>query len=235
MDAAGFWNSNVLGAGEVASSAVDELGRTFSDTKMSPQKNSLLQTDTDPADPKAVSSGRSKSEGGLIPFDVEVPVAYGSVSSNHQVAMTDINSGTVTSAGGMGVVEEDEPVTSGVRKATSILENIESERVPCPPLCGATFGFGNGGLVMFHNGEIKKMWHWFQRTDTIRLASAPSRKADSSAPDEVLSPRIDASITDKPTITSGPRTLKELVNMMKTAKEVGGCQVITVCTHGKSC
>jgi hypothetical protein len=222
VDAAGFWNSNALGAGEVSSSAADELGRTFADHKLSPQRNKLLHTvDNGLADPPTASSGRKKGEGGLLPFDLEVPVAYGSVSANTQVAVTDINSGAVVSTGGMGVVEEGEAVSGDARETTPILENIESERVPCPRLCGATFGFGNGGLVMFHNGEIKKMWNWFQRTDTIRLSSVPSGKAENSSSDpELLSPRVDVSNTENRTMASGPRTLKELVHMMKTAKEV---------------
>eukprot|EP00980_Cylindrotheca_fusiformis_P009435 scaffold2065_cov107-Cylindrotheca_fusiformis.AAC.5 len=213
VDAAGFWNSNYLGAGELLQSARDELGRPLPEQKQSPQKNTLLQKmDPNLADPNTTSTGLQLGEGGILPFDLEVPVAYGSVSANPQVAMTDMNSGTVLSSGGL---EETEPVSTDVRETTPILENIESERVPCPPLCGATFGFGNGGLVMFHNGEIKKMWNWFQRTDTIRLASVPSRKTDISASDELLSSRINASIRDN----YGPRTLKELANMMKTAKE----------------
>lgn len=208
LDAAGFLNStNTLA--EPSTQPLDEY-RASSDMRASPMRKGSI------SEPKPQASTQ-------LPFDIEVPVAYGSVA-NIQVA-TDITSGKVVSSTGMGVVEEEEPV-SDVIDSTPLQENIESERVPCPRLCGATFGFGNGGLVRFHNGEVKKMWNWYQRTDTIRLSGLPSGKPDNlnSDPPESLRMVHDTSgqveiLRPKEKTSSGPRTLKELVNMMASAKE----------------
>jgi hypothetical protein len=152
--------------------------------------------------------------------------------TNIQIGITDITSGTAVST-----VEEGDPVSVDVRGSTSIMENIETERVPCPRLCGATFGSGNGGLVIFHNGEVRKMWNWYQRTDTIRHSGVPGGKSDAttSDPDNLrmvhntsgtrtthpLSPQVEGSPKQNAAVTSSlPRTLKELVNMITTAKEV---------------
>ena len=35
--------------------------------------------------------------------------------------------------------------------------------MPSPHLCGASFGIGGaGGLIVFGNGNVKKMWGWFR-------------------------------------------------------------------------
>lgn len=219
-DAAGFWTT--LG-GETPQNHAEQL-QTFADEKLSPQKKKSIEDPDIGEPPMTGSSNLQKNAGGIMPFDMEVPVAYGSVATN-KVAITDISSGAVVSSNGMGVADEGAPVSVEVRETTPILENIESERVPCPRLCGATFGGGNGGLVMFHNGEIKKMWNWYQRTDTMRLSVIPNLKVDNTSSDsegfDALSPQV-AQTEENRTVTSssGPRTLKELANMMATAKEV---------------
>jgi len=38
----------------------------------------------------------------------------------------------------------------------------KAKRVPCPRLCGATFGIGGGGMIAFQNGNVKEMWSWFR-------------------------------------------------------------------------
>jgi hypothetical protein len=226
-DAAGFWNNNTnIMGGETPQNHAGDL-RTFAEHKSSPQRKTLQHVDV-VQQKMAESSNPPKREGGIIPFDIEVPVAYGSVSTNTQVAMTDMSSGNVVSSSGLGVVEEGEPDSGEVRESIPILENIESERVPCPRLCGATFG-GNFGLVVFHNGEINKMWNWYQRADTIRLSSISGGKIDNTSSDpESLRLVHDTSDThplstgekEKRSVANGPRTLKELVNMMAAAKEV---------------
>jgi hypothetical protein len=237
-DAAGFWGNTGTGSGfdHLMPNRGDERRYSLEQQVPSPQKA------TDGEDPLVPASRRSV-EGGLMPFDMDVPVAYGSVTagnmSNIQIGITDIASGTVVSSAGMAVVEEGDPVSGDVRASTSIMENIETERVPCPRLCGATFGSGNGGLVIFHNGEVKKMWDWYQRNDTIRLSGIPGGKADSSSSDpdalrmvhnttgtrtsNPLSPQVEGPEEYSEVFaSSGPRSLKDLLNMITTAKEVRG-------------
>ena len=228
--ASSLWGGVGAQASESIISRIDETRFSADPFAESPQKQAPEIEDS------LTGTARRNAEGGLMPFDMDVPVAYGSVTGvnmkNIQLGITDITSGTVVSTTGMGMVEEGDPVSVDVRDSTSLMENIETQRVPCPRLCGATFGSGNGGLVVFHNGEVKKMWNWYQRTDTIRISGIPGGKGDTIHSDpESLRMVHDTSSTTaahvetsgKPTqqaARSGPRTLKELMSMMTTAKEV---------------
>lgn len=155
---------------------------------------------------------------GFMPFDMDVPVhvAYSSVTAGNlnsiQLGMTEM---TPLSA----IINTSEGGIESKLKSASIVENIDTERVPCPRLCGAVFGSGNGRLTIFRNGEVKKMWNWYQRTDTIRLSSIPGGQVDET----LLS---DTKISNDPgkrhqiASSSGPRTMKDLVDMVSAAKEV---------------
>ena len=155
--------------------------------------------------------------------------------SGVQIGVTDMSSGNVVTASGMGAVEEGDQVTVDVNAVSNMMENIETERVPCPRLCGASFSPGNGGLAIFHNGDVKKMWHWYKRADNVR--GVPGLKGDAAFADsESLGVVSNASVTTstQPPTTqtsstanqqqgiprSGPKTLKELINMTSTAKKV---------------
>jgi hypothetical protein len=232
FDAAGFWG----GTSKQSEIRIDEARTRLEQLQPAP----LFSPEND--GPPTSLAGRRDADGGLMPFDMDVPVAYGSVATsgvkhNIQLGITDMASGTVVSSTGVGVVEESKTVAADVMDSTTIMENIETERVPCPRLCGATFGMGAGGLVVFHNGEVKKMWNWYQRSDTLRLTGVLGIQADNPGADSdnfkgvktssatrtsnPLSPRVEESAKQsQPDIHSGPRTLKELVNMMATAKEV---------------
>ena len=224
FDAAGFWGTDTQN---------NRSDDPFSEQAAvsSPQKKSV--GGVDPLMPHS----RRLAEGGVMPFDVEVPVAYGSVTAGNitglQIGVNDIASGKVGTTTGMGVAEEGDNVAGDVRETNAMMENIETERVPCPRLCGATFGSGNGGLAIFHNGEVKKMWYWYQRADTVRLSGAPGVKGDAVFSDaESIELVIGTSgRTSHPPSqkvgkqklaisSSGPRTLKELMSMTTSAKEV---------------
>ena len=144
-----------------------------------------------------------------------------------------MSSGNVVTASGMGAVEEGDQVAVDVTGASTIMENIETERIPCPRLCGASFGPGNGGLAIFHNGDVKKMWVWYKRADNVR--GVPGLKGDAAFADSEglgvvsnstatpssssLSTRVGG--TQQQAVSrSGPKTLKELINMTSTAKKV---------------
>ena len=105
------------------------------------------------------------------------------------------------------------------------------ERVPCPRLCGAVFGSGNGRLTIFRNGEVKKMWNWYQRTDTIRLTSIPSGQVDVTSSSDAQTLITDTKVATDPAkryqlgSSTGPRTMKELVDMVSSAQEVSLCQL----------
>lgn len=81
---------------------------------------------------------------------------------------------------------------------------------------------------MFRNGEVKKMWNWYQKTDTQNLSSIPRGQVDItsySGPQTIIAPNSE----DEPVtiakgyqtlLSTGPRTLKELMDMTNAAKEV---------------
>ena len=246
MDAAGFWGgSSFRQTSDAAAKNRMEEARHRLEKLQSPQFNSPENQNGDP--PTSLAGSRD-ADGGLMPFDMDVPVAYGSVATsgsgiknNMQLGITDMASGAMVSSTGMGgAIEEIKSTPTDTMDTTTIMENIETERVPCPRLCGATFGMGAGGLVVFHNGEVKKMWNWYQRTDTLRLTGAlgsgkidnPSisetdtfRSVQATPPGSRTSNPLSPSVEEatKPAQldnNSGPRTLKDLVNMMATAKEV---------------
>jgi len=76
----------------------------------------------------------------------------------------------------------------------NIIDMSRAERVPCPRLCGASFGMGiggtsgSGGLIVFHNGQVRKMWSWFQNDAAHRMSSEGTVRYGSTSPAELLSP-----------------------------------------------
>lgn len=108
---------------------------------------------------------------------------------------------------------DTEQAATVARDAADLMQRIETDRVPCPRLCGATFGPGIGGLVSFNNGEIRRMWNWWERTD-------PSRSAASTAPgiigELLLADGLDSGSTYVK--RDCPRTLKDLTDMTAAAK-----------------
>lgn len=228
-DAANFWGVARTGTDPAAVlHRVEERRQALEARSSSPQN-------ADVDDPMIPTLRRGAPEAGMMLFDMDVPVAYGSVTagntSNLQIGITDISTGAVVSTNSMGgVVEEGETVTADPLQKTSIMESIETERVPCPRLCGAVFGKGNGGLIIFHNGEVKKMWNWYQRTDSMRN---PAGKGDSNSMEPESLRRVHnatgsgsthpLSTQEEPSQSAsknGPRNLKELVSMVAAAKEV---------------
>jgi hypothetical protein len=74
----------------------------------------------------------------------------------------------------------------------------------------------------FHNGSVQKMWHWWERSDPTRMSAIPGLIGEPSVNDPKKSRRL--SITGAGDVTGTlatgcPRTLKDLMNMTKAAKE----------------
>jgi hypothetical protein len=212
VDAASFWGMSRTGTEATGLKRPEERRLTLDESASSPQKvveNVNL--------PNPLSR---RTEGGFMPFDMDVPVSYGAVTTggvaNLQIGITDMSTGALvsgTSTGGM--TEEGGPVSSDPSKKPSTMETIDTERVPCPRLCGAVFGRGNGGLVIFHNGEVKKMWSWYQRTDNVKVPQLPAGLISS----EHESMRQGHTSTPSGLTKQGPRTLKELLSMVSAAKD----------------
>ena len=79
------------------------------------------------------------------------------------------------------------------------------DRVPCPRLCGATFGKGNGKMVCFRNGALLKMW--------IRLVNDEINKGSKSQNNP------DLALQSKKNAMSTPRTLSDLLKLVKASKK----------------
>ncbi len=232
-DAASFWGTSRTGVdSSLLFNRGEERRLALRDASVpSPQKADGVES---------VTNRRVGVEGSVMPFDMDVPVAYGSVTvgntSSLQIGMTDIATGAIVSTTSMGgIVEEGNPMSGEPLQKISIMQSIETERVPCPRLCGAVFGRGNGGLVIFHNGEVKKMWNWYQRTDSLRHSNPMGKNgsiiseqeglrrvhnATGTGTTHPLSTEEDDTAKPQTNAKLGPRTLKELIGMMAAAKEV---------------
>ncbi len=83
------------------------------------------------------------NDASLMPFEMEVPVAYSMVNTNR--SNEDATVSNATSA--MSSLEEAEIEKANSKDAKALMDRIETARIPCPRLCGASFSPGVGGLV----------------------------------------------------------------------------------------
>ncbi|CAB9515260.1 GATOR complex protein WDR59 [Seminavis robusta] len=225
-DAAGIWGDQ----GERPNRPVVSKTETRSGVEsMRTVLASPVKESGGPSDPQQPSR---TGDGAAMLFEMDVPaVAYGTVTaegiSGVQVGI-DLSSPKVPVTSSM--VEENDNTTAHVRDVAAMAErmdNIETERIPCPRLCGASFGPGIGGLAMFKNGDVKKMWFWYDRAGSSRLVGVPSSII---APEQAFSDPGTASkiggdgIHDTANLKvsiprDSPRTMKDLMSMVKAVKE----------------
>ena len=91
------------------------------------------------------------AEGGLVPFDMDSRVAYslantGMMSAFPSTGMSDLISSTAIKSAISFVEESDQADNDAKDAAILMMERIETDRIPCPRLCGASFSPGIGGL-----------------------------------------------------------------------------------------
>jgi hypothetical protein len=212
LDIAGMFSGKAESGVRLASKGTDNRNEERS---ISPLKSSGL-------DDTLRESSRRADIGMFMQFDMDVQVqaAYGTVNNlgGLQEGIPGMTSNVIRGT-------STEVAESLVRDAPSRIENIETGRIPCPRLCGASFGHGNGSrLVLFHNGEVKKMWNWYQKTDMMRLSSVPGHQNDIAS---ISNPEAHSKesteeykIKEIHLQISGPRSYRELKDMVTTAKEV---------------
>lgn len=149
----------------------------------------------------------SKETGPPLPFDMEFSVYSGK-------AVDEVSAVLAVPESTQHAVDDDntEQATKDARDAVLLMQRIETDRIPCPRLCGATFGPGVGGLALFNNGGLRKMWKWWEKTDPVRSAAstAPGIIGELLRADEPESSRVKRDC---------PRTLKDLIDMTSAAKE----------------
>ena len=164
--------------------------------QQSSEKNSL--------DIGATSKDQPHHESSL-PFDMDVPVAYSIPSSD--VVQQSLRWGPTAASGEMILNVPTATTASDADPAiVSTRVTVDTTRLPCPRLCGATFG-PNGGLAVFGNGQVKRMWAWYSSSAVASSSSSqhqPLRKSSSTV-----------SGGDK----QGLRTMHDLQNMKKAAKD----------------
>jgi hypothetical protein len=127
-----------------------------------------------------------------LPFDMDVPVAYSIPSTDVQQALRRGGPGAASLMGtnaSSGIVIPDG--RRGKEALTVARLSVDTKRLPCPRLCGATFG-PDGRLAVFGNGPVQRMWSWYSCSPASPHAS------------RVEKPRL--------------RTLHDLQNMAEAAK-----------------
>ena len=150
------------------------------------------------------------TDGPQMPFDMDAPAAYS------LAGVPEVPVGVVGGLPATRVPDEEEESTGRTKNnaidAAFLMERIETDRIPCPRLCGATFGPGLGGLAVFNNGDVRKTWTWWEKSD-------PARPFQSSTTGPGLNLQDGLSVKATATTRDCPRTLQDLLNMAKAAKE----------------
>ena len=130
-------------------------------------------------------------DGTATQFDIDVPVAYGSAAVGSGVNSMDVAE-VGSSAIGASIVllaNEDEAIDITLQ-SSEVMDRINKERVPCPRLCGGSFSSGIGGIVCFQNGEVRKMWSWYEQSDPKRRIQASGYKGRRSSSEFISSPDL---------------------------------------------
>lgn len=116
------------------------------------------------------------SYGGTMQFDMDDLILPGSFQLNHPTATFNMNNnissvvsiidGGSTGGGDNNEIVEDDldehdeidtvVAKQSVKDAIALMDKIEIDRIPCPRLCGATFGPGVGRLAGKYSTKVKK-------------------------------------------------------------------------------
>ena len=115
----------------------------------------------------------------------------------------------------------DQPSSNAARPAS--IDPFKAMNVPCPRLCGARFGRGGGGMIVFHNGDVKTLWSWFQ-TDQTPGADVKQQQRQNESVEVDFHGRV-APVAPSARRTSlsakmqqSPRTMLDLMRMNTAAK-----------------
>jgi hypothetical protein len=84
--------------------------------------------------------------GSGMPFDMDIPLqlSAASVGLTGQAGVGKVSPTTLSAFGSM---DESDPVESIAKSASMVMSMIDTERIPCPRLCGAVFSPAVGGFV----------------------------------------------------------------------------------------
>ena len=169
--------------------------------------------------PQHLRENSGDADFGQMQFDLDVAAVFSTVADGEKPAFLGGKhqdkispDGASPSAIKRSVVQVDdlegEQDVDTARAAAEFMEKIETRNIPCPRLCGATFGPGVGGLVAFNNGEVGKMWKWYSGGMSI------PRRHPAHQPEREQSSAQDSMVRNETV-----RSLKDLFDMMKASKE----------------
>jgi len=144
-------------------------------TSGSPQKADLQYFATGNVGPIDVSHPGDDT---LTQFDMDVSAAYGAPVPGQGVNAMDVVE--VASPPIVLLTNEEDAIEMGFQRQ-NITGRIDKENVPCPRLCAASFSPGIGGIVCFNNGEVRKMWSWYEQSDPRRRAQLSAGKGPSKS------------------------------------------------------
>ena len=158
--------------------------------------------------PEAVTSISRGVEGALFQFDLDVAgdVAPNTATPTEGVAKSPANAADAVAKGDS---KESQGAASGSK--TSTVDAFRAMTMPCPRLCGATFGRGDGGMIIFSNGDVRRQWTWFQaeQQSSKDAGKHPMNKLDNKG----QRPKEDSDKTQQ-----CPRTMLDLMRMNAAAK-----------------
>jgi hypothetical protein len=147
------------------------------------ETNDVLLESLEKADLQYFAAGdndalnESLHDGTTTQFDMDVPIAYGEAAPGPGA-----NADEITSPPNVLIGNEDDGVEVELdSERNNLAGRIDKESVPCPRLCGGSFSPGIGGIVCFHNGEVRKMWSWFEQSDPKRRIQSPAAKGGPSS------------------------------------------------------
>jgi len=161
-------------------------------------------------------------------FDIELasPFEEHATIDTRNIPIISEEVSTRTPDDAISAVNEDIDV-SATRDVQNVpIDPVRASRVPCPPLCGATFCAGGaGGLVTFANGPVGKMFAWYKSSgDTKRGINSfrnPEMPMVSGRSAIVTENNDETSLGDRERNIEAqklPRTVFDLLEMQSSAK-----------------
>jgi len=159
-----------------------ELSNITSEDAYAYGRSSTLPVEDQDILPEAAVASISRGvEGALFQFELDVAgdAAPSAAMPGEGVPPSAKSPANAADAIAEGNNIESQNVAAGSR--TSTVDPFRAMNVPCPRLCGATFGKGGGGLIIFSNGDVRRQWTWFQAE---QQSSRDAGKVPISKPDD---------------------------------------------------
>jgi hypothetical protein len=122
--------------------------------------------------------------------------------------------------GTASAAEQEDNAEAIKYETVELMKKIDTDRIPCPRLCGVTFGPGIGGLSVFHNGDIRKVWSWWENKNNAKRSRFSGTVGHAAVNSNSNNDRDE----DNPAMImrmgcAFPRSLKDLHEMTAAARD----------------